>query len=56
MARKPTRQQLADFIRRLTLMKVEAGKLELFETMHAIDGATKKVGYELADKLKPVKR
>lgn len=52
-SRPPTpRQKIDDFIARLQLMKVEAGKLGLYETMHAIDTATTKVGYELAEKIK----
>lgn len=52
MSKNPTKKETDDFIRRLILMKVEAGRLGLFATMHAIDAATTKVGYELADKLK----
>lgn len=37
-----------DFARRLTLMKHEAGLLELWRTMHALDDATVTVGWEIA--------
>ena len=42
-----------DFIRRLVSMKDEAGRLGLFKTMHAMDEATRAVGYEFADKIAP---
>jgi len=46
---KERRACIDDFIRRLTLMKREACILGLYQTMHAIDGATTKVGWELAE-------
>lgn len=45
-----------DFILRLIHMKAEAGTLELWETMHALDAATEKVGWEIAKKLTAEKR
>jgi len=35
--------------RALIHLKSEAGRLELFKTMHALDGATKALGYEVAE-------
>lgn len=35
--------------RALNHFKAEAGRLELLKTMHAIDGATKALGWEVAE-------
>ncbi len=40
-----------DFINKLVLLKDEAGRLGLFETMHELDAAVKKAGWETADVL-----
>jgi len=40
-----------DFIVRLVNMKHEAGTLGLFRTLHALDHATREVGYEMEDLL-----
>jgi hypothetical protein len=45
-----------EFVIALNILKVQAGRLGLFETMHAIDTATKKVGWEIAEKLKKAKK
>lgn len=37
------------FIDRLALMKVEAAEMGLFKTMHALDHATRAVGFEVAE-------
>ena len=37
----------AEFARNLPLVMVEAGTLGLYETMHALHDAVRKVGYEL---------
>lgn len=39
----------------LLKLKDRAAKLGLWRTFHAIDGATTAVGWEIAEKLKPVK-
>lgn len=38
-----------EFASALMLMKVRAGQLGLFKTMHAIEPATQAVGWELAE-------
>ena len=38
-----------NFITRLVNMKDEAGRLGLYRTMHALDNATREVGYEMVD-------
>ena len=40
-----------DFAAKVTALKAEAGKLNLFKTMHALEGATQTVGWEIAEHL-----
>ena len=45
MSMKEERQFASD----LMLMKARAGQLGLFKTMHALEPATQKVGWEIAE-------
>lgn len=40
-----------DLATEMNLMKVELGRLGLFRTMHAMDEATRALGWELAERL-----
>ncbi len=46
-----TLQDCKDLASDLMLMKARAAELGMWKTMHAIEPATKAVGYELADML-----
>lgn len=52
MSEKPEKYGLQikqrDFARRLALLHAEAGRIELYATMHKIHEAVKQVGYEIA--------
>lgn len=45
--------EMQKFAVELTAMKVRAGELGLFRTMHGLDHATQAVGWEIAAKLDP---
>lgn len=49
------RKAIDDFISRLALMKEEAGRLGLYQTMQALEIPVTKVGYELAEILSETK-
>lgn len=49
MTESQWRTKARDFTERLVRMKDEAGRLGLYRTMHAMDGATRETGYEQAD-------
>lgn len=51
--RKPRSEidDLKQFAADLMLMKVTAGQLGLFKTMHAIEPATQAVGWEIAERI-----
>ncbi len=40
----------------LTRLKAELGSLGLFKTMHALDHATRAIGYELAEYMEAVRK
>lgn len=50
------RALIDDFIRRLVLMQNEAVKLGMYQTMHKINDAVKKSGWELAEILDGVEK
>lgn len=43
--------QAHEFASALMLMKVRAGQLGLWKTMHALEPATQAVGYEMAEQI-----
>ena len=49
--KSPTLGDCKDFASDLVLMKSRAAELGMWKTMHAIEPATKMVGYELAEML-----
>lgn len=46
------KKKIQDFINRLVMIKHEAGKLELWKTMHSLEEPQRVVGWEFAEKLK----
>lgn len=46
-------QKQQEFATRLALMKHEAGTLELWQTMHAMDHPVVAVGFEIGAKIAP---
>mgnify|MGYP001577331461 CR=1 FL=1 len=49
MTKTEWRQEVRGFTAALVAMKDQAGRLGLWRTMHAIDEATRAIGYETAD-------
>ena len=45
-----------EFASALMLMKHRAGQLGFFKTMHALEPATKAIGWEMAEKIEAVKK
>lgn len=43
-----------EFASALMLMKVRAGQLGFFKTMHALEPATQAIGWEMAEKIEAV--
>jgi hypothetical protein len=51
MNKSPTPKRLLDFASRLALLKNEAGRLGLFETMQKMDVPLQVVGFEIERKI-----
>jgi hypothetical protein len=50
-SKSPTPNRLKDFASRLSLLKNEAGRLGLFETMQKLDVPLQAVGFEIERKI-----
>lgn len=50
-AERERRSKVKGFIARLVEIKAEAGRLQMWRTLHALDAATHAVGFEYADQL-----
>lgn len=55
MATNPNDRKIKKFINKLVGLKHEAGELGLFGTMHELDKAVKKIGFEFALIIKETK-